>query len=133
MPHFNVGAIVAAALVGMLIGSLGIALFESTWSRLSGFTPQQVATMRRSRLRGLGILAVELAAAAGLWWFVQVLGVGRSIGVLEFAGWSFVAFIGPSTIAPVLWGSRSIAWWLFTSAFNLLGLVAMIGILAAWR
>ncbi len=95
--------------------------------------PEAQAKQKPNPKALVGIFFANLAMAFGLEYFINALGTSTVSNALWLTFWLFVAFVGPLTIGPVLWESKSIKWWIFNNVINVICLFAMILILTFWR
>lgn len=131
---FNYIAIISAAALSFILGGMYAAIFKKQLASLNGSTDTETQAKQKPQPKALiGIFVANLVMAFGLAWFIKVLGTNTISGTLWLTLWSFVAFIGPLTIGPVLWENKSLKWWLFNNAINVVCLYAMILILTFWK
>jgi hypothetical protein len=130
----NYLAIVAAAAVSIALGGGYVFFFQKQWLALSGVTEAQMKANQQNPLKSYGgIVVANLAMAFGLAYFVAATGVDSFAEMLLLTFWSFVGFVGPLTLGPVLWEGKSVQLWLFNNAINIVCVFAMVVILALWR
>ena len=132
---FNLVAIIAAGLASVVLGGLYVAVFGKQWAVLNGYTPEQVARIRKKGgPKGfIGITLANLAMAFGLAYFVGAVNAEGSSDALWLTFWAFVGFVGPLTLAPVLWENKSVKLWVFNNIINVVCVFVMSLILVLWR
>jgi hypothetical protein len=132
--RFNYLAIISAAIASFALGGLFVALFGKQLARLGSSAGSEPAAEQKPSPRSLtGIFIANLAMAFGLSYFIGAIGTSTVPGALLLTLWSFVAFVGPLTIGPVLWEGRTIKWWIFNNATNVVCLFAMVLVLTFWK
>ena len=130
---FNYLAIISAAILSFILGGAYAALFKKQLATLKGSTDAEVQAKQKPNPKSLlGIFLANLIMAFGLAYFTKALGTSTVSNALWLTFWSFVAFVGPLTIGPVLWEGKSIKWWTFNNIINVVCLAAMILILTFW-
>jgi cytochrome bd-type quinol oxidase subunit 2 len=130
----NYFAIISAAIMSFLLGGAYVSIFGKQLAKLNGSTGTETQAKQKTTPKGLiGIFFANLAMAFGLTWFINTLGTSAISDALWLTLWSFVSFVGPLTIGPVLWEGKSIKWWIFNNLINVVCLFAMILILMFWK
>lgn len=131
---FNPLAIIVAGAASVVLGGIYVAIFGDLWAKLNGFTKEQVTRVKKGSPRGfIGITLANLAMALGLAYFVSALGTDNLSDVLWLTFWAFVGFVGPLTLAPVLWENKSLKLWVFNNVINVSCVFVMVLILANWQ
>lgn len=131
---FNYLAIISAAVASFILGGIYAALFKKQLATLNGSTDAEAQSKQRPNPKSLvGIFFANLVMAFGLAYFINALDMSTVSSALWLTFWSFIAFVGPLTIGPVLWEGKSIKWWIFNNVINVICLFAMILILTFWR
>ncbi len=132
---FNPIAIIAAGLASVVLGGLYVAVFGKQWASLNGYTADQVARIRKKGgPKGfIGITLANLAMALGIAYLVSALNAAGWHDALTLTFWVFVGFVGPLTIAPVLWEGKPIKLWVFNNIINVTCVFVMALILVLWR
>ena len=130
----NYFAIITAAIASFALGGAYAALFGKQLAKLNGVTDIEAQAKQKPNPKSLiGIFLANLVMAFGLAYFVGALGTNSVSAAFWLTFWSFIAFVGPLTIGPVLWEKKSFAWWFFNNAINVVCLFVIILILAFWK
>jgi hypothetical protein len=131
---FNYFAIIVAAIVSFILGGIYVTVFRKQWAALNGLTKEQAKQKQKANPRGLiGIFLVNLSMAVGLAYLVVSLNLRSISEVFWLTFWLFIGFIGPLTIAPVLWEGKSIKLWIFGNIINVICVFLMGLILVFWQ
>jgi hypothetical protein len=131
---FNYLAIISAAVASFILGGAYVALFGKQLVKLNGSVDAEAQAKQKPNPKGLvGIFLANLVMAFGLAWFINVLGTNSVSDALWLTFWSVIAFVAPLTIGPVLWENKTLKWWFFNNAINVICLFAMILILTFWK
>jgi hypothetical protein len=131
---FNYLAIISAAVASFILGGVYAAIFKKQLVTLNGPTDAEAQAKQEPTPKALlGIFLANLVMAFGLAYFIGVIGTSTISSALWLTLWSFIAFVGPLTIGPVLWGGKPIKWWIFNNVINVVCLFTMILILAYWK
>ena len=132
---FNILAILAAGLASVLLGGAYVGVFGKQGAKVNGYTEGQAKrAQKESGAKGyIGITLANLAMAFGLAYFVSALGTDNMSDLLWLTFWAFVGFVGPLSLAPVLWENKSIKLWVFNNVINVVCVFVMVLILANWR
>ncbi len=126
-------AVIVAAVAQYIIGFLWYGpLFGKTWMSLMGINPQSI------KREGMGKTLVwtfvgSLVTAGVLRKFATMVGaltVGAGIALGAMAWFGFIATV---TLASVLYEKRSVNLYILNNAYQLVSLVIMGAIVAAWR
>jgi len=139
MFHYLPGHIlptIVAAVVAFLIGGLWYSplLFADQWVAAHGYTPEQVAAMRKDAPRAYGISFVcFLVMAHILQALVHLTGAegwmyGLHLGFLCWLGFAFT--IG---LTAQVYSQRKFAVFVIDAGYQLVYLLVMGAILASWR
>jgi len=130
--HFNVFAIVTAALVTFAVGGLWYSpiLFAKAWMRECGLSEEQARSAPLGRVFGLSALAA-LVMSANLAAFLgdkATLSFGLFAGAATGIGW-----VAMSLGVTYLFEQRSLKLWLIDSGYQATAYTLMGGILGAWH
>ena len=130
--HFNVLAIVTAALTTFAVGGLWYSpiLFATAWMRESGLSEEQARQAPMGRIFGLSalaalVMATNLAAFLGA---KATLSFGLAAGAATGVGW-----VSMSLGVTYLFEERSLKLWLIDSGYHVVAYTLMGGILGAWH
>ncbi len=146
MPGITINylAVVVAALASFVIGGLWYSplLLGKPWSKLMGFghkTKQEMDEMRKkaapayaASLVGSLLMAYVLAHFIA---YMRMLDLGGNANFLTgalTAFWIWLGFIAPVMFTAVLFASKSVKLWLIDTGYQLVSMLAMGAILAAW-
>lgn len=128
----NVGAIVVAAIVQIVIGAIWYGpLFGKTWMSMMGITPGRPPSGVMARMYAIQAVGSLVTA----WVLARLVGVmgANTIGAGVQAGfYVWLGFIATVTLASVLYERRSWNLYILNNAYQLVSLAVMGGILAAW-
>ena len=127
MVDVNYLAILAAAVVSMIIGSLWYGpLFGKVWMRLSGVTMESI-DKAKARSMGKTYLLAFIGSLVTACVLSRFISSGISVVFLLWLG-----FIAPIYLASVLWEGKPWKLWLLNNAYYLVTLLAMALVLRAW-
>lgn len=131
----NYIAILVAALASMVIGMLWYGpLFRNQWMKLAGITAQSMKKMKLSPMAAMSMGFVAcLVTAYVLSVFTGVLGINTLATAASFAFWIWLGFVSPVQLGVFLWEGKSFKLYLLNTAYNLVTLVVMTGIIAVWQ
>lgn len=135
--QINVLAVLVAAIVSMVIGSLWYSplLFGNIWMRLSGIT---ISDVDKAKQRGMGKTYVIGFIGSLVMSYVLAHSIAFAGGVTFAHGmaggfWNWLGFIVPVILGSVLWENRPVGLFFINIGYYLVALVLMGGILALWR
>ena len=139
MPHLSPGPIlptIVAAVAAFLLGGLWYSplLFARQWVAAHGYSPEQVAQMRANAPRTYAIsFLCFLLLAQVLAWLTHVTGAtdwqgGAHLGFLCWLGFAFT--LG---VTGLVYSDKKVATFLIDTGYQLLYLMGMGAILAAWQ
>ena len=130
----NYWAVLVAAIASFVIGWIWHGpLFGRQWMKLSGMTPQKMKSMKMSPARSMtfGFIAM-LVTAYVLAHFVDMLSVTTLGGAAQFAFWAWLGLVAPVQIGVWLWEGKPFNLFLLSTAYQLVVLIVMTGIVAVW-
>lgn len=139
-PDINMGAVVVAAVVAMVLGFLWYGpLFGKPWMQLMGFTKESI-----DKMKGQGMAKNYLIMVIGALVMAYVLA-----HALEFASaytnttgvpaglmagfWNWLGFVAPVMIGAQLWEGKPWKLFVLTGGYQLVSLLSMGVILALWQ
>ena len=134
--HVNIWAVLAATLATMAVGMLWYSplLFARAWMKAHGYTPEKLAGMKKSMGRAYAVsFACYLVMAAALALLVQMTGSqsmldGAKLGLVCWIG--FAATIG---LTANMFSDKPLATYLIDVGYQLVYIIVMGAILAAWQ
>jgi hypothetical protein len=134
--HINLLAMLVSAIVAFVIGALWYSplLFGKAWMAAHGFTPEAMTDLRKQMMRAYVVSFVCFVVMA----FVLAVLLSR-LGVttpVEGAKMGFITWLGfAATIGLTanLYSSAPLALYLIDVSYQLVYMVAMGAILAAWH
>lgn len=131
MIDVNLLAVLIAAVAAMAIGfvwyspKLG---FGKMWMALNGMSPDTPAPEGQSKLMVAGLLA-QVVMAYVLAHFIALTGATDLGNATELAFWVWLGFVATIQLGSVLWDQKPVKLWILNSAYWLVTLVVMAGIL----
>jgi hypothetical protein len=130
----NYWTVLGAAVASFVIGMLWYGpLFRKQWMKLSGVTAASMKKMKvtPARAMSIGFVAVLLTAYV-LSNFVHVLGITTFSTAAQFAFWAWLGLVAPVQLGAYLWEGKPFKLFALNTTHNLIVLIVMSGILAAW-
>lgn len=131
----NYWAVLGAALVNMVIGSLWYGpVFGKPWRKLMGFTPENMKSMGSLTITQamIGGLITALVTSYVLAHFVSLMGVIDTAGALQFAFWTWLGLVATVQVGIVLWEGRPWKLFILNTLQSLVSLTLMVWILTCW-
>ena len=135
MAVINYLAVLVAAIASMALGMLWYGpLFGKLWMKLSGITPQSMKKMKLTPKAAmtLGFIGT-LVTAYVLSHFVDLLSVTTWSGAAQFAFWAWLGLVAPVQLGAYLWEGKPFKLFVLNTAYNLVVLIVMTGIVAVWQ
>ncbi len=131
----NYLAVLAAAVASMVLGMLWYGpLFGKLWMKLSGITPQSMKKMKLTPKAAMTMGFIgTLVTAYVLSHFVDLLSVTTWSGAAQFAFWAWLGLVAPVQLGAYLWEGKPFKLFVLNTAYNLVVLIVMTGILAVWQ
>ncbi len=136
MVELKIHVVVAAAFIPMIVGMLWYSpvLFVKPWLKGMEWTPEMIAARMK---RGMGtayavMFFASLVEATVLAIFIKQLGVVTFLRGAWIGGWIGLGFIATTSVASVFFEGRSSMVWFLGWAYNLVCLMLMGGVIAAW-
>ena len=132
--EINILAVVVGAIINMVIGMLWYGpLFGKQWMALMGFRKEDMGKMKASAMKAyVGAFVGALIMAYVLAHFVKVGQAGTTMDGAQIAFWAWLGFVATVGLGGVLWEKRSWSLYCFNMAYQLVSLLVMGAILAAW-
>lgn len=135
----NYAAVVVAAVVSMVLGSLWYGpLFGKMWMAFSGITPGQIDAAKKAgmaksyALAFVGSLLMAYVLAHALLFASSYLKVSGIVPGLTSGFWNWLGFVAPVTLGTVLWEGKSWKLWFLSNSYYLVSLQLMGAILSLW-
>ena len=134
MAVINYLAVLVAAIASMALGMLWYGpLFGKLWMKLSGITPQSMKKMKLTPKAAMTMGFIgTLVTAYVLSHFVDLLGVTTWSGAAQFAFWAWLGLVAPVQLGAYLWEGKPFKLFVLNTAYNLVVLIVMTGIVAVW-
>lgn len=134
--EFNYLAVVVAAIVSMVIGSLWYSpmLFGKKWMKLMGWSPEEME--KRKKGMGMAYLWMFIGSLVMAYVLSYFLGYSQAATLVEGAWvgfWAWLGFVAPVMLGGMLWEGKPKELYLINSGHNLVNLLVMGAILAVWR
>lgn len=130
-------SIFVTAIVGMAIGGLWYSqlLFGDVWMKLSGMSKKELA---QAKQKGTGKMyaaafIVTFISAYVLAHFVQYVTTTTFVEGMQLGFWLWLGFVMPVQSSIVLWENKSWKLFVLNTAYQLVSLLVMGGILAVWQ
>ena len=135
MAVINYLAVLVAAIASMALGMLWYGpLFGKLWMKLSGITPQSMKKMKLTPKAAMTMGFIgTLVTAYVLSHFVDLLGVTTWSGAAQFAFWAWLGLVAPVQLGAYLWEGKPFKLFMLNTAYNLVVLIVMTGIVAVWQ
>lgn len=132
----NYWAVLVSAIVSMVIGMIWYspALFGNAWMRSGGMTKNMMDETKKNGMAWRYIIAFigSLLIAYVLAHFVDYTqSVSFTEGMLTGL-WTWLGFIIPTLLGSVLWEGKTWTYYLINVLYQLISLLVIGGILAAW-
>ncbi|MBR9699314.1 DUF1761 domain-containing protein [Candidatus Woesearchaeota archaeon] len=135
LPTVNWIAIVVVAIVAMLIGMWWYSLkgFGKQWIKLMGISQRKMKEMSKNAGSSylLNIIAT-LVMAYVLALFIAYTSAITFVQGMQTGFWLWLGFIVTVQFGQVLWEKKKFQLFLLNTAYNLVGMLVMGGILAIW-
>ncbi len=130
----NYWAVLGAAVASFVIGMLWYGpLFGKQWMKLAGITPASMKKMNMSPARAMTLgFIVSLVTAYVLSHFVDLLSVTTLGGAAQFAFWAWLGLIAPINLGAWLWEGKPFNLFVLNTAYWLVSVIVMSGIVAVW-
>lgn len=133
-PSINYPAVVVAAVVKFSLGALWYspALFANPWMHYTGVTEEMAAESNLAVIFG-GSFVLYLLQAYILTHFIHYTGSKDAKDGAQTGFWIWLGFMATLLMQGVLYERKAIALWAINSGYELLSILVMGVILAAWR
>ena len=135
LTEVNFLAVVAAALAPMVIGGIWYGpLFGKLWMSAHGYTPERLEEMKKGMGKAYGLSFVcYLVMATVLAILIGWLGAANVWTGLCFAFYCWLGFAATTGMTAHLFSDRKLSAYVIDVAYQLVYILAMGGILGAWR
>lgn len=137
----NYFAVVVCAVAAMALGYAWYGpLFGREWSRLMGWSPEHMETMKHKggmgvnyAIQAVGALVMAYVFAHSLFFANYYMGTAGAAAGLQGAFWNWLGFIVPVTLGIVLWDGKPWKLWAINAGYYLVVLGVMGVILSLWQ
>lgn len=134
--HINILAVLVAAIATFAIGALWYSpfLFGKQWIALNGMTPDKVEAMRKGAAKAYGIsflCYVVLAAVFAV--LIRMIHLQTVLGGAKMGGMLWAGFVATLGLTAALYSGRSLKAFALDAGYQLVFMVVMGLILAAFR
>ena len=131
----NYVAIILAAVAGMAVSMAWYhpSMFGKAWLKATGISP---AKAKAAHKKGIGkkmftALVGNVVMVYVLWMFMGLLGASTFATATTVAFWTWLCFMAPLSLGPVLWEQKHINLFYINAGHNLASLVVMALVLVA--
>ena len=129
----NYLAVLASAIASFVIGMIWYGpLFGKRWMKLSGVTPQKMKGKSPVQSMLMGFVA-SLVTAYVLATFVGYMMSDTFMLGAQLAFWLWLGLVAPVQLGSFLWEGKPFSLFVLNTAYNLVTLIVMTGILAVWH
>ena len=130
----NFLAVIVAAIVSMVLGFLWYGpLFGKQWMKLMGFTKESREKAKKAMGKTYGVSMVgALVMAYVLSYFLSYALADTAMEGAIVGFWAWFGFVAPVMLTSVLYGSKSLSLYYIDVGYQLVSLIAMGAIVAAW-
>lgn len=136
MVQVNLLAVLLCGVTAMVIGALWYSpiLFGNIWMKLSGISMKDLESMKKKDMAMSYILnfIAALFMAFVLANIAQYGGADTAFRGAMLGLWISLGFVATSSIGMVLWEGRSWKLWFLLNVYQMITLMAMGAIIAAW-
>ncbi len=135
MTEINYVAVVVAALIPMLIGSLWYSkmLFGGIWLKEMGWSDKVMEEKKKKAGKSYaGSLVASLVTAYVLAHLLNLLGASDIKMAFQAAGWLWLGLTAAPALSSALFEDRSLKSYAIHASYNLATLLAMAAILVSW-
>ena len=132
--EINYLAVLVATIASFVIGWLWHGpLFGKPWMKLMGFTKKSIKSMKLSPGKAMTIGFIStIVMAYVLAYFVNLLSITTWSGAANFAFWVWLGLVAPIQLGKYLWEGKPFMLFVLNSAYYLVSLIVMSGIVAVW-
>jgi hypothetical protein len=132
----NYVSVLFAAIASFILGGLWYSpfLFDNLWAKLSNFSKADMAKAKKKSMtpQYFATFIYLLIMAFVLSLFISFAEAATMAESLEVAFWLWLGFIATTTLSTVLWEGKSFKLYLLHNAHNLVSLLIMAAVMAAW-
>jgi hypothetical protein len=134
--HINILAVLVSAIVTFVIGAVWYSpfLFGKQWMAFNGVTPEKAEAMRKDALRLYGIsfvCYVVLAAVFAI--LIRMVHLQSVLGGAKMGGMLWVGFVATVGLTASLYQAKPFKAYALDAGYQLVFMVVMGLILAAWH
>jgi len=134
-PAINYWAVLVASVAGFGVGWVwhGM-LFQKQWMKLAGITMHSMKKMKMTPVMSMSLgFVLHLVIAYVLAHFVDYMMAATFAAGAQLAFWLWLGFMMPITAGVWVWEGKDFKLFLLNTAYWLVMLVVMAGILAVWQ
>ncbi|HLW74933.1 MAG TPA: DUF1761 domain-containing protein [Gammaproteobacteria bacterium] len=134
--HINFLAAVVAAVVAFGLGWLWYSpiLFGKQWVAWNGYTPEKIQVMQKGMLKAYGIsFACFLVMSMLLAVLMRICHISAVVAGAKLGFLCWLAFVATTGLTASVYSDRSLKAWSLDAGYQLVYLVVMGVILAAWH
>jgi hypothetical protein len=130
----NYWAILGAAVASFVIGMLWYGpVFGKLWMKLAGITPKSMKRMNLTPVAAMSMgFIASLVTAYVLSHFAKMLSIATWGYAANFAFWAWLGLVAPVQLGVFLWEGKPFKLFLLNTAYSLVVLIVMTGIVAVW-
>lgn len=131
----NYLAVVAAAVVAMIVGSLWYSslLFGKQWMALTGRDPESMKGMPPPMKEIFAELLASLLTAFTVAVLIAWIGAHTLAGGLVLGFWLWLGFYVPALLAPVLWERRPLNLFFLNASMRFVSILLISAIVVLWQ
>ena len=134
-PELNYLAVLVAGIAAFAIGALWYTvLFGKQWVAAHGYTLEQQEAMKGNAMRAYAVsLLCYIIMALALAILIYLTGIIRPVGGLKLGLLAWAGFAAPVGLTANVYSNKPFSTFLIDAGYQLVILMAMGWILAAWR
>ncbi len=133
----NYVAVLVSSILAMVIGGFWYSpfLFGKMWMKLSGLTQKDMEACKKKGMAKYYLVQfiASLLTAFVLAMFLGLLSVTSIMGGLQVAFWVWLGFNATQMVGCVLWEGKPVKLYILNVAHQLVNLLVMGVVLAAWH
>lgn len=129
-------AVIVAAIAAFVVGFLWHGpLFGRQWMSLAKITEAQIKEAQAAGMGKTMLIAfvAQLVTAYVIAHFAVLWGAAGIVGALRLAFWSWLGFVVPVLLNPVLWERRSVHLYLFNIVYTFVSFAVIALVVTLWQ